>query len=139
VKRLASLPRAVRAYAAIVLLNYAAQVPYAADLYGTHLNVAGAALLGATLAWFLVGLWGLADGRRAGYLVLLAYAATQVAFYFHGQVLLAFVGYGMVYALTHARDGVVWAVFLVGDLNFVAAVGAAAYLVVRRRSLGPLR
>jgi hypothetical protein len=136
VKRLASLPRAVRAYAAIVLLNYAAQVAYAADLYGTRINVAGAALLGATLAWFLVGLWGLAAGRRVGHPVLLAYALTQAAFYFHGQVLLAFEGYGMLYALTHARDGVVWGVFVVGDLNFVAAVGAAVYLVVRRRSLG---
>ena len=53
-------------------------------------------------------------------------------------MLLAFQGYGMLYALGHARDGVVWVVFLVGDVNFAAAVAAAIYLVARRRSLGTL-
>ena len=129
------LPLPIRAYAAVVLLNYAAQVPYAIDLYGMHLSLAGAALLGATLLWFLVGLTALAGGSRTGYVVLTTYAAAQVAFYFHGQVLLAFAGYGMPYSLTHARDAIVWAVFVIGDVNFLAAAVTLVYLLARRRGL----
>ena len=134
-----SLPRLLRVYAAIVLLNYAAQVVYAADLYGSHVNPRGAALLGATLVWFLIGYGGLVARSRAGYVVLVAYAAAQVAFYVHGQVLLAFFGYGLPYNLTHARDIVVWLVFVIGDVNFIAAITALAVLVARRTELPVFR
>ena len=66
---------------------------------------------------------------------LVAYAAAQVAFYFHGQVVLAFAGYGMPYSLTHARDALIWAVFLIGDVNFLVAAIALVDLLVRRHRL----
>lgn len=78
-----------------MLVNYAAQVPYAAHLYGTAFSRAGALLLGLTLAWFVLGYLLLARHRPAGYWVLLAYAVAQFAFYFHCEVLLAFAGYGL--------------------------------------------
>jgi hypothetical protein len=42
--------------AAIVLLNYAAQIPYAWYLYGLRVSPTGAGLLLLTLVWFVVGL-----------------------------------------------------------------------------------
>lgn len=128
------LPFPLRAYGAIVLVNYAAQVAYAADLYGMRVSPAGVVLLLATLAWFLAGTLLAGSGRPVGHLVLGAYAAAQFAFYFHGQVLLAFAGFGVIYALTHARDAVVWTVFAIGDVNFIAAGGALLYLLARRRT-----
>ena len=122
----------LRAYAIVVLVNYAAQLPYALDLYGTRINLAGAALLAATLAWFAVAYASYVRGNRIGYPLLVAYAAAQVAFYFHGQVLLAFSGYGLPYALTHAPDAIVWVVFVIGDVNFVAAIVALGYLLISR-------
>ncbi len=119
----------------MVLVNYAAQVAYAADLYGLRVNPAGVVLLGATLAWFLVAFATLVEGRRLGYVLLLLYVAAQVAFYVHGQIVLAFVGYGFLYALTHAHDPVVWVVFVIGDLNLLAAVIALVYLLGPGRDL----
>jgi hypothetical protein len=121
----------------VVLANYAAQVPYAADLYGLHVNGAGVGLLGATLAWFLGGVVLQRRGGRAGragYWLLLSFLITEFLFYFHGQVLQLASGYGLVYDLVHAHDTIVRWVFVVGDLNFAAAGFFAAYLVWQRRA-----
>jgi hypothetical protein len=49
----------------VVLANYAAQVPYALHLYGTHVNPSGVVLLLTTLAWFPAGVV-LHQRRRRG-------------------------------------------------------------------------
>jgi len=126
-------PRRLAVLLIVVLGNYAAQIPYALDLYGTHFSLPGAALLGATLAWFLAGVALCQRGRPAGYWLLLSFLATEFVFYFHGQVLGMARGYGMVYILIHAHDAIVRAVFIAGDVNFIAAGYFAAYLVWRRR------
>jgi|GEM_PF-1345120 len=121
----------------VVLANYGAQVPYAADLYGLHVNGIGVGLLGATLAWFLAGVVLQRRGGRAGrvgYWLLLSFLITEFLFYFHGQILQLANGYGLVYNLVHAHDTIVRWVFVVGDLNFVAAGFFAAYLVWHRRA-----
>jgi hypothetical protein len=121
----------------VVLANYAAQVPYALDLYGTHVSRTGAGLLGITLAWFLAGVVLQRRGGRAGragYWLLLSFLITEFLFYFHGQILQLAHGYGMVHDLVHAHDTIVRWVFVVGDLNFVAAGFFAAYLAWHRRT-----
>lgn len=135
----ASRRRPLVAYVAIVLANYLVQVPYDLDLYGWHLSASGALLLGVTFAWFIVAIALLMRRSPLGYWVLLAYVATQVAFYVHGDVLLTLVGYGLPYQLTHARDPIVWLAFLVGGLNLVAAVLMLGWLLVRRQQLLPAR
>jgi hypothetical protein len=127
--------RVVWIYTVAVTANYAAQVPYALHLYGTAFSRTGALLLGATLLWFIVALGLFLNGRRMGYWLLLAYAITQALFYVDGEVILAFAGYGLPYHLSHTEDPIVWLTFLVGDLNFVAAVAMSIYLLARRRAL----
>lgn len=134
-----TVPRPLLAYAAVVVLNYAAQIPYALDLYGLHVSVPGTLLLGATLVWFLVALGGFARSRPWGLALLTAYAATQAAFYFRNLVLLTANGFGFLYNLAHARDGIVFWVFVIGDVNFVAACLALAYLGANWRSLSTSR
>lgn len=129
---LRALPRAVRWYGAAVALNYAAQVPYNLDLYGGSFSLRGAALLGATLLWFLAGVGLLAAGRRAGWWLLVAYAGVQTVFYLNGEVLLAFAGYGLPYHLLHARDAIVWLTFAAGLVNAVAAVAFLAWAALAR-------
>ncbi len=121
----------LRAFSTVVLANYVAQVPYAVDLYGTHLNWLGVLLLAATLAWFAIGAWLYGTGGRLGYPLLLAFVAAQVLFYLH-SLLLSFAGGGLLYQLTHARDPIVWLAFFIGDLNLVAALLFGAYLVTHR-------
>ena len=134
VKRSRSTLTPIHVYAAVVLLNYAAQIPYAAHLYGAAFSRTGALLLGMTLAWFALGYLLVTHHRSHGYWVLLAYAVAQFGFYFHGEVLLSLVGFGGAYQLTHARDALLWLVFVVGDINFVAATLVVVYLLKRRQA-----
>jgi len=64
--------------------------------------------------------------------LLLGYAVVQVLFYLNSEVLLAFVGYGLPYHLSRTDDLIVWLTFFAGDVNFVAAVGAVAFLLRHR-------
>jgi hypothetical protein len=112
----------------LVLANYAAQVPYDLHLYGVSWNRRGALLLGATLVWFGAGLVLLLRGSAAGAALLLSFLALEFVFYFRNEVLLIPAGYGLPYHLAHARDPLLWTVFLVGDLNFLAAGSFLAYV-----------
>jgi hypothetical protein len=127
--------RIVWIYAVAVIANYVAQVPYTLHLYGTEFSRTGALLLGATLAWFIVAMRLFLNARRLGYWLLLAYAIVQTLFYLDGEVVLAFAGYGLPYHLSHTGDPIVWLTFLIGDLNFIAAVATVVYLLTRRRAL----
>jgi hypothetical protein len=127
--------RIVWIYTVTVIANYAAQVPYALHLYGTGFSRTGALLLGMTLLWFIVALRQFLDDRRVGYWLLLGYAIVQTLFYLDGEVVLAFAGYGLPYHLAHTEDPIVWLTFLIGDLNFIAAVAMTGYLLARRRAL----
>ncbi|HEX9031901.1 MAG TPA: hypothetical protein VF834_08625, partial [Streptosporangiaceae bacterium] len=132
--RTPALPRGqLAALLIIVLANYLAQVPYALDLYGTHVSGRGLILLALTLAWFLTGVVLNQKGRQAGHWLLFSFLVTEFAFYFHGQILGIANGYGLVYLLVHAHDTIVRWVFVVGDINFAAAGYFALYLLRRRK------
>jgi hypothetical protein len=112
--------------AAIVLLNYAAQIPYAWHLYGLRVSPTGAGLLLLTLVWFVVGLALLRVGRgKAGYWLTMSFLATDVVFYGYNAATGMLHGYGPLYHLTRQGDLLVSAVFFIGYVNVVAA----AYLI----------
>jgi hypothetical protein len=119
---------------AVVLANYLAQIPYTLHLYGLTPNARGVLLLGATFVWFAAGAMLLLRGRRVGYWLVLSFLATELAFYFRNEIMLIPAGYGLPYHLLHARDALLWVVFLIGDLNFAAAAYFLWYLLVPRSS-----
>jgi hypothetical protein len=119
----------------VVLANYLAQIPYSLHLYGLNENPRGVVLLGTTFVWFLAGFWLLMRGKASGYWLTLAFLAVQFLFYFDNQIILMFYGYGLIYHLTHFDDPVIWAVELVGDVNFVVAAFFLYYLARNRRAL----
>ncbi|HZU18378.1 MAG TPA: hypothetical protein VFD01_17470, partial [Candidatus Dormibacteraeota bacterium] len=114
-----------------VLANYLAQVPYDLHLYGTRYNPAGAALLALTLAWFLTGFLLLLRGSAAGYLMTLGFAIVDFVFYLFNAVNSSLHGFGPLYHLSRFDDPILWVVFLVGYVNFVAA-GYLIWLLLRR-------
>jgi hypothetical protein len=69
----------------VTTTNYAAQVPYFIhnDYAASHPlpSLRSVVLLGATLAWFAVGMIGLTRGRKWGYPVLMSYLLTEALFY----------------------------------------------------------
>jgi hypothetical protein len=119
---------------AVVLTNYLAQIPYTLHLYGLTPNPRGVLLLGATLLWFAAGTVLLLRARRVGYWLVLSFLAAELAFYFRNEIMLIPAGYGLPYHLAHTRDALLWVVFLIGDLNFVAAAYFVWYLLVPRSS-----
>jgi hypothetical protein len=67
---------------AVTLLNYAAEVPY--YLHNSPHSLPGlraVALLGATLAWFALGLAGFLQRRNWGFAVLVSYLLVEATFY----------------------------------------------------------
>jgi hypothetical protein len=72
------------------------------------------------------------EGPAVGLLAAAGYAITQALFDIDGEVILAFAGYGLPYHLSHTADLIVWLTFVVGDLNFIAAVAVVVYLLRRR-------
>jgi hypothetical protein len=129
--------RHLQVLVAVVLANYLAQVPYELHLYGlAGADPRGVLLLGATFAWFAAGVALLLRGRTVGYWLLLSFLVAEFAFYFRNEILLIPAGYGLLYHLAHARDALLWVVFLIGDVNFVAAGYLIWYLLAsgfRRR------
>jgi hypothetical protein len=121
--------RVLRVYALVVLLNYAAQVPYALHLYGLAFSRSGLGLLLATLAWFGIAWLLCRQDRPIGIGLLLAYALAQVVFYLNSEVVQTFRGFGLPYHLLRTTDPILWWTFLIGDFNFVAACAASVVLI----------
>ncbi len=117
----------------IVVANYLVQIPYALHLYGFHINPFGAVLLTITLLWFLSGFLLLVQKTTIGYWLLLAFFFVEFLFYFHGQIILAFFGYGLLYHLFRFNDMILWITFFIGDINFLTAGYAIIYLVENKR------
>jgi NADH:ubiquinone oxidoreductase subunit K len=68
---------------AVTLVNYAAQVPYYLHNTPQHPlpGLRAAALLGATLAWFALGLAGFMRRRNWGFAVLVSFLVVEAVFY----------------------------------------------------------
>ena len=120
---------------AVVMANYLVQIPYALHQYGPNINPRGVLLLGSTLAWFLIGFFLLLRGKPSGYWLTLAFVAVQFLFYFNNEIIRMLDGYGLIYHLTTFKDPVVWAVELIGQINFAAAAFYLYYLVRHRAAL----
>ncbi len=126
------------ALAAVVLLNYVAQVPYDWHLYRLHLNPVGVLLLLGTLGWFLAGFVLMLHHHPLGYWLSVSFLATDFTFYLVNAVMGSVHGYGPLYQLTRVSDPVLWTVFLIGYINFVAA-GLMLWLLMSGRWSGAVR
>lgn len=112
--------------AAVILANYAAQVPYGLHLYGSAAMEHGALPLLVTLAWFAGGLWLLILGRAAGYWLILSFLLTDFGFYMYNLIGGWVHGYGLFFHAWQFKDMILWTVFMIGYANLFAA----GYLLV---------
>jgi hypothetical protein len=112
---------------AVTLVNYLAQVPcYLHNDYSAHHLLPGlpaVALLGATLAWFAVGLAGFLGHRRWGRPVLVSYLVTEAVFYG------ATIASGIFLHQLANPSYLIKAVFVVGYVSGAVAAGYAVLLV----------
>lgn len=128
----------IEVLSAIVLSNYVAQVFYFFRLYYSPEHplpaLRSTLLLGGVLILFLAGLGLTLARRRAGYPLLVFYLALQFFFYLYNLVEGALHGLGWFFHLSEP-DPVLWAVFAVGYLSFIASGLFLALALARRREL----
>jgi lipid-A-disaccharide synthase-like uncharacterized protein len=126
----------LRAVALVVAVNYLAQVPYYLHQYYATYHAApsvlGAALLAATLLWFVLGIVGLHRGSARGYLLLISFLSVEFLFYVQTQVVQLISGHGVLLYVIRPSDPVLFIVFGIGYINFVAAGWFVYYLVTHR-------
>jgi hypothetical protein len=125
---------------AVLLANFAAQVPYFIHLYYSPQHplpdLRSALLMGGVLVLFLVSFGLLWAKRAAGYYLLIFYLALEFFFYLWNIAGGVAHGYGLFFHLAD-RDPVLWVVNVVGYLSFFAAGYFLALLLVERRKFYP--
>ncbi len=119
----------------VVIADYLAQIPYyIVNYYVPHRalpTLSSLVLLGLTLAWFLVGYFGLRARRRFGYWVLLSFLLVEGLFYLHTLV------FGAVAFQLANPNLVIKAVFLIGyATGIVSLIYFVALIVFRKRPIG---
>ncbi|MHB8611474.1 MAG: hypothetical protein ACYDAL_03450 [Candidatus Dormibacteraceae bacterium] len=114
---------------AVILANYAAQVPYGLHLYGSAAMTHGWVPLLITLGWFVAGLWLLIRATAAGYWLTLSFLLADFGFYLYNLIGGWVHGYGLFFQAWQLRDPLLWAVFMIGYANFFAAGFLLVHLV----------
>ena len=117
---------------AVILANYAAQLPYGLHLYGSAAMTHGWALLGLTLVWFMAGFWLLIQAKAAGYWLTLSFLLADFGFYLYNLIGGWVHGYGLFFHAWQFSDPILWTVFMIGYANLFAA-GLLLMLLVRDR------
>lgn len=118
----------------IVIANYLAQILYSIHLYhiawGT--NPIGALLLFATFLLFIIPYILIRRGSTAGYVGLLIFLTIEFLFYLWNFVGSILRGYPPFFHLAN-RDPILFTVFLIGYINFLAA-GYFLYYFAKNKS-----
>lgn len=120
----------------VVLLNYLAQIPYAIHLYHNlaKTNLSGAALLGLTFLLFLVSYLLLIRNKVMGYIGMIAFLSIEFLFYLGNFISSILHGYAPFFQLANP-DPILWVVFFIGYVNFIAT-GYFLYYLLRHQKMG---
>jgi hypothetical protein len=111
----------------VTIANYVAQIPY--YLYNYYFpyhvlpTLSSIVLLGATLAWFLVGYVGVQYKWKYGYAVLITFLCIEALFYLHSFV------FGAFFFQMQNPNPIIKSVFVVGYLSGAVA-GYYVYCMV---------
>lgn len=121
-----------------VIINYFAQVPYYVhQYYAPHRflpSLYGSGLLGLTLIWFLLAYRKILQGRAAGYWLMLSFLVVEFLFYLQTQISQALISH-QIFLHVYKPDGVLlFIVFGIGYINFVAAAYFVGYLLRHKAS-----
>jgi hypothetical protein len=120
----------------VVGVNFLAQVPYYYhQYYSTRKllpSLVGVILMSFVLGWFVLGYSRLQRSKRLGYSLMLSFLIVEFLFYLQTQIVQAFSGRGILLHVIHPDDALLFVVFLIGYLNFIAA-GWFVYFMIKHR------
>lgn len=124
----------------VVVSNFIAQIPYYLHQYYNprHLapSVLGVLLMSVVLAWFLIGYSMLKKQKKRGYFLMQSFLSIEFLFYLQTQLVQFATGHGVLLHVVHPDGWLLFIVFLIGYINFLAAAGFISYLVARRHQFG---
>ncbi len=123
---------------AILLANFAAQVVYYYHLYYTPQHPLpdpkSSLVMGSVFIVFLAGYFLLMTHHKSGYYIMMIFLSVEFLFYLWNLVGGVLHGFGRFFHLRET-DPVLWMVFAIGYLSFVASGYFLALLVYRPQGL----
>jgi hypothetical protein len=124
-----------RALFAVILMNFAAQIPY---FFHNHyqsqplsISARSFLIMGSVFGFFLTASFLLFTRQKAGYALMLAFLSAEFLFYLWGVIGSMIHGYGIFFQMGNP-DVLLRSVFAIGYLNF-AASGYFIFLLMRYR------
>jgi len=125
-----------RTLLSVVLANFVVQVLYVMYQYDGRASLMGILLMLGVFIWFLIGYILLWKKSLAGFLVLLSFLITEFLFYLSTQITQLLSGQGILLHVLRPNDPVLFVVFGIGYINFVAAGFFIFYLIRHKMELG---
>jgi len=125
-----------RTLLSVVLANFVVQVLYVMYQYDGRVSLMGILLMLGVFIWFLIGYILLWKKALAGFLVLLSFLITEFLFYLSTQITQLLSGQGILLHVLRPNDPVLFVVFGIGYINFVAAGFFIFYLIRHKMELG---
>ena len=113
----------------VVIANFIAQVPYLIHQYHGKPSAIGIILMTVVLMWFLTGYTLLLKQKMAGYIILITFLIVEFLFYLSNQVTQLASGKGILLHVLHPDDALLFVVFGLGYINFIAAGYFVFYLL----------
>ncbi|MBW4061043.1 hypothetical protein HJC99_00515 [Candidatus Saccharibacteria bacterium] len=123
---------------AVTMANFVAQIPYYLHQYYLTSHTApsplGLVLMGGVLAWFLIGYHGLARYQKYGYILVLSFLSVEFLFYLQTQIAQYLSGHGIFLYVSSPHSLILFIVFGVGYINFIASAWFIYELLRHARS-----
>lgn len=121
-----------------VITNYLAQIPYYVhQYYAPHKflpSLFGTVLLGTTFVWFMVAYIKLTKQQKTGYYLMITFLAVEFLFYLQTQISQYLISHRILLHVYHPDSALLFAVFGIGYINFVASAYFLIYLVKNKQS-----
>jgi hypothetical protein len=118
----------------VVLANFLAQIVYLIHQYGGHASPVGAGLMLIVFAWFLAGYILLWRQKLIGLILMFTFLSIEFLFYLSTQVTQAISGQGILLHVLQPSDPILFIVFGIGYINFIAAAYFIIHLLRNRQS-----
>lgn len=127
----------------VVAINFLAQVLYYYHQYYSRRkllpSLLGIVLLSFVLTWFVIGYTKLQKNKRYGYSITLSFVIVEFLFYLQTQIVQALSGSGVLLHVLHPDDTLLFVVFLIGYINFIASGWFSYFMIKNRRLLSSLQ
>ncbi len=121
-----------------VISNFIAQIPYYFHQYYISRHIApsliGLTLLSLVFVWFISAYILLKNGKKTGYYLMLTFLIIEFLFYLQTQIVQATTGHGILLHVLRPDNGLLFIVFFIGYVNFIASAYFIFYLIKYRSS-----